>query len=182
VPNAYVYISGQGTNGASNRDGTYTFYDGTYTIFFAEGSYGGDAEKYPCYVDSAWQSFTLGAGGISGVDFTIARKCGTIAGRVTDDQGAGVCDADVRIEYPSGSWFDTEYTAWDWHGQAGIGTYRAWVPVGTWNLEASKTGYGGATPPYRTAEITICGAIVTGQDFQLVSIQSIYLPVVMRNH
>ncbi|MGD9098828.1 MAG: hypothetical protein PVF45_00005, partial [Anaerolineae bacterium] len=169
--------------GARNYDyNTYTFYDGTYITWFAEGSYDGEAEMDPCYMDSDEASFTLGAGGLSGVDFTITRKCGVITGRTTDDQGQGVCDADVRVEYPSGSGFDSVDTAKDWHGSVGIGDYRVLVPVGTWNLWASKTGFLGVQPVSRSIEIAACGATMTGQDFEFITASSwLYLPVVLKN-
>jgi protocatechuate 3,4-dioxygenase beta subunit len=181
VPNADVDIYGYGANGARNYDyGTYTFYDGTYITWFAEGSYDGEAEMDPCYVDSDEASFTLGAGGLSGVDFTITRKCGMITGQATGSQNQGVCDADVRVEYPDGSWFDTEDTAKDWHGQAGIGDYRVLVPVGTWNLWASKTGFPNVQPVSRGVEIAACGVTVTGQDFAFITGNRLYLPLVLK--
>jgi hypothetical protein len=182
VPNAEVDIDGYGTNGAWNWDETYSFYDGTYVGFLAEGSYDGIADKGSCYVSSGWRSFTLGTGGTSGVDFTIARNCSAITGRVTDEQDDPICDAEVDIRYPSGGWLDAVFTAEDQHGQTGIGTYRALVPIGTWNLTASKQGYQDVQPVLRTVEITMCNTLVTGQDFQFVTAKFVYLPLVLRNH
>jgi protocatechuate 3,4-dioxygenase beta subunit len=180
LPNAEIYLNGQGTNGAWNWEDTYSFYDGTYVGFLATGSYSGRAEKEPCYVDDR-QSFALGAGGASDVDFTLARMCSAIAGRVTGPQGAGVCGADVEIWYPGVARLDEVYTAEDWHGPAGIGTYRAWVPIGTWELMVSKEGYANPIPLTRTVEITSCGMLVPGQDFQFATSETIYLPIVLRN-
>jgi hypothetical protein len=182
VTNAEVDIYGYGDNGAWNYDyNTYTFYDGTYIAWFAQGSYDGQAGLDPCYVDSVQESFTLGAGGLSGLDFTIAHKCGVITGQVSDDQGQGICDADVRVEYPDGSLFEAEVTAEDWHGQTGIGGYRALVPAGAWNLWAYKPGFLGSQPLSRTVEVTACGVTVTGQNFAFVTPNNwLYLPTVLK--
>jgi hypothetical protein len=182
VPNAEVDIYGYGDNGAWNYDyNTYTFYDGTYIAWFAQGSYDGEVGLDPCYVHSGQQPFTLGTGGLSGLDFTIARKCGVITGRASDDQGQGVCNADVRVEYPDGSLFEAEVTAEDWYGQAGIGNYRALVPVGAWNLWAYKPGFIGVRPVSYTVEITSCGVTAAGRDFVFITPDNrLYLPIVLK--
>jgi protocatechuate 3,4-dioxygenase beta subunit len=180
VPNVDVDIYGYGTNDVWNWEDAYSFFDGTYVGFLAEGDYTARAEKDPCYVDSR-QTFTMGVGGASGVDLTLAPMCSAIAGRVTGPQDDPVCGADVEIWYPGVAMLDEVLTAEDWHGPAGIGTYRVLVPIGTWELTVSKEGYGDPQPLMRTVEITMCNTLVTGQDFQFTISEYIYLPLVMRN-
>jgi hypothetical protein len=180
VPNADVSIRGYGTNGAWNWEGVDSFFDGTYVGLLAEGDYTAWADKEPCYVDGR-RTFTMSVGGASGVDLTLTPKCSAIAGRVTDPQDDPVCGATVEIWYPGVARLAQVLTAEDWHGPAGIGTYRALVPIGTWELTASKEGYGDPQPLTRTVEITMCNTLVTGQDFQFAISEYIYLPIVLKN-
>lgn len=170
VPNIEVSVYGDGANGAYNSDYAYTFYDGSYVLFAAPGSYTGYAEwsyysDERCYVRSDTRAFTLPQAGIANVDFSVAHKCGTILGRVTNIVWP-ICDAGVNIKYPNDDSLYTLYTADDWYGTAGIGRYRALVPEGTWRLTASKWGYEESQPASRVVTVT-CGAIVGGQDFRL---------------
>lgn len=180
VPNVAVDTYGYGTNNVWNWEDAYSFFDGTYVGFLAEGDYTAWADKDPCYVDGR-QTFTMSVGGASGVDLTLAPICSAIAGRVTGPQDDPVCGADVEIWYPGVAMLDEVFTAKDWHGPAGIGTYRALVPIGTWELTVSKEGYGDPQPLMRTVEVTMCNTLVTGQDFQFAISEYIYLPVVLRN-
>jgi hypothetical protein len=127
------------------------------------------------------RSFILGASGVSGIDMTLTRMCSVITGRVTDADSNPICNADVEIWYPGVARFDTASTAEDWHGPGGIGFYRTLVPIGTWELTASKDGYGDPSPLMRTVEITSCGTLVSGQDFQLTASKYLYLPLVLKN-